>query len=235
MELDRFVFEVIDSTNSWAKANVDKFHLQHLTVISADSQTGGYGRHGRNWVSPSGKNLYLSFCFRHAGQTSGLTAVAALGVAQALELLGLAPCLKWPNDLFLSKKKVCGILCEVKDGWAIVGIGLNVNMTAQELVQVGQPATSLLLETSQPQNIKQIQELIEGTLSVDIVTYLLQGLEPFYAAYRQRLMHKLGDAIQIDDGQLVWRGTFHKINIDGSLSLIVDENRAKSFYAGDMA
>ena len=71
-----------------------------------------------------------------------------MAVAQALESLQLKPRLKWPNDLLLSGKKVCGILCETTEGWVVLGIGLNVNMDAEELAQIDQPATSLLIETS---------------------------------------------------------------------------------------
>ncbi len=235
VELDRFTFETIDSTNRWAKSNLGKFRPQHLTIVSTEHQTGGYGRHGRSWISPLSRNLTFSLCFRHSGRTDSLTEVAAVSVAQALEGLGLHPRLKWPNDVLLSQKKVCGILCEAKEGWVILGVGLNVNMTADELKQVEKPATSLLMETTQPQEIKQIEELIEGALAANVVTYLRQGFEPFYVPYTQRLIHKLGDPIQFDDGRHKWQGTFHQINRDGSLSLIVDDPKPRSFYSGDIA
>ncbi len=235
MELDRFVFETIDSTNKWAKANLGKFRPQHLTVVAAAAQSAGYGRQGRTWVSPPGKNLYLSFCFRHPGRVDSLTEVVAVGVAQALEDLDLKPRLKWPNDVLLSGKKVCGILCEATSGWAIVGIGLNVNMTAEELQQIDKPATSLLLATGRGYSLKQIEELVEGAISANIVTFITQGFDPFYLPYTQRLIHKLGDPIQFDDGKHIWQGSFHKIHLDGSLSLIVEPNETKAFYTGDIA
>ncbi len=235
MELDRFSFDTIESTNKWAKANLGKFRPQHLTVVSAAAQTDGYGRHGRTWVSPPGKNLILSLCFRHPGRIDSLTEVAAVGVAQALEDLGVKPRLKWPNDVFLTEKKICGILCEATSGWVIIGIGLNVNTTAEELKQIEKPSTSLLLETGRAYNLKQVQELVEGAVTTNVITFLRQGFDPFFGPYTQRLMHKLGDSIQFDDGKRKWQGTFHKINPDGSLSLIVEPNEPRAFYTGDIA
>lgn len=114
---------------------------ENRTVIIADHQTTGAGRMGRSFLSPAGAGIYLSYLL--APECSGealslLTSCAGLAVCGAITACtGLAPSIKWPNDIILDGKKVCGILTRlVSDGengsvgWAIIGIGINVNQTS---------------------------------------------------------------------------------------------------------
>ena len=102
----------------------------------ADHQTGGRARMGRRWETPAGRALLVSVMLhpppeRHLPE---LSLVAALAAAQAIEgATGLTAQVKWPNDVMLNRRKVCGILSELSEGTVVVGIGINVNQTRDEL------------------------------------------------------------------------------------------------------
>jgi len=110
------------------------------TVVTAEAQTKGRGRQGRKWVSMEGKTLVFSVILRprlEIGELSEITLAAAVAVAQTLEDYRLKPKIKWPNDLLLSGKKVCGILTEMgpkKDKMlsVVLGIGINLGQSARD-------------------------------------------------------------------------------------------------------
>ena len=120
----------------------------------AAAQTAGRGRTRRRWDSPSGGNVYMSGvvkafpAVRLAALPGVLTLTMALAACDAIEREGVAPTLKWPNDVLVDGRKVAGILAQAtyegpRATAAIVGVGINVNMTAAELAAIDRPATSL--------------------------------------------------------------------------------------------
>ena len=130
-----FVFETIDSTNTYAKALASN-GAEEGTVVIADHQTSGRGRFGRTWFAEPGSSLLFSIIIRptfNADKAGLLPFFAAVGIALAVETVtGLQCECKWPNDILLHHKKSCGILLEStyqynKLDYAIIGIGLNVN------------------------------------------------------------------------------------------------------------
>lgn len=137
------------------------------TVVAARRQSAGRGRHDRRWVTGGGANLAFSAIVRANVRPEwipSLPMAASLGVARALTSFGVAPALKWPNDVLVSGRKICGILSEcaqppsreVSEACMVLGIGLNVNMTREEAEAIDRPATSLRVETGQkhdPQNV----------------------------------------------------------------------------------
>jgi BirA family biotin operon repressor/biotin-[acetyl-CoA-carboxylase] ligase len=110
--------------------------LPEGAVAATDHQTGGKGRHGRQWVAPPGTSVLASVMLhppadRHLPE---LSLVAALAAAEAIEgATGLTAQIKWPNDVMLNRRKVAGILCELSDGAVVCGIGINVSQTRAEL------------------------------------------------------------------------------------------------------
>ena len=103
------------------------------TTVLADAQTRGRGRQGRSWQSPAGRGIWLGYLVRSAGGASGLLAVrVGLAVTRALDALDVPAQVKWPNDVLVDGRKVCGILCETRwrgatPLWSAVGIGINVH------------------------------------------------------------------------------------------------------------
>jgi len=132
---DPVVLAVTDSTNRVAMEMAEN-GAKHGTVVVADAQTAGRGRMGRRWVSPPGKNLYVSLLLRPSVPTAdapGLALVAGVALADAVEAVGVPASLKWPNDLYCGGRKAGGILAEMASDsggvrHVVIGVGLNVNM-----------------------------------------------------------------------------------------------------------
>lgn len=144
----------VDSTNDFAK-KLAHYGAVEGTVVVAEEQTAGRGRHGRKWFSPKG-GLYFSIILRpkmRVNEAIGIVVAAGLAVIKVLsENYGLNVEAKWPNDVLLNGKKVCGILTEVNStgenvNYAIVGIGINANaITAKEFPEELKPIVTSLME-----------------------------------------------------------------------------------------
>ena len=166
-----------DSTNEEAKRAGDK-GAAHGTVFRADSQTAGKGRRGRSWYSKEQGNLYFTLLLRpqlSPEKASMLTLVMAYAVAQAIRQMGLEALIKWPNDIVVHGKKVCGILSEMKlkgtaVDYCVVGVGVNVEQ--REFAEdIRDKATSLALELE-----KRVGEAAESGLLVKAGNALESGL-----------------------------------------------------------
>ena len=152
-------------------------------LIMADSQTEGRGRMTRTWFSPPETNLYFSLLLRpdvDLATAPSLPLVVGLAVAEAIVACAptLLPKIKWPNDILVNGKKICGILCELhtkqdKIDYIVVGIGINVNLPATQIpAELKDRATSILIENGKP--LKREQLLAE----------ILNRLEPLYDNWR---------------------------------------------------
>jgi len=124
-----------DSTNERAK-ELALAGAPHGALVTADEQTAGRGRQGRAWVAPPGKALLMSVVLRDLGAAQAyLPLAAALAVCEASEQSAPVRCaIKWPSDVWVDGRKVAGILVEGRpqEGWAVLGIGINVSTTADE-------------------------------------------------------------------------------------------------------
>jgi BirA family transcriptional regulator, biotin operon repressor / biotin---[acetyl-CoA-carboxylase] ligase len=130
-----FWFEQIDSTNL-EMGRREPADLQHFSAVIAGSQLAGAGRLGRSWESEAGSSLSLSICLKPNSllEPNWATLLAALAVSAALRELGLKASIKWPNDVLIEGKKVCGILASLQsDGSLVVGIGVNINSHPSDL------------------------------------------------------------------------------------------------------
>lgn len=146
-------FDTIDSTNTKAQELAEKGYPSG-TLVVADKQDSGKGRRGRSWVSPSGAGIFMTLMIKpdiNPNNASMLTLVAALAVAKAItSVTGEEALIKWPNDIVVNGKKVCGILTEMNAQFdyinhIVVGIGINVhNESFPE--EISQMASSLMIE-----------------------------------------------------------------------------------------
>ncbi|KEI11561.1 biotin--acetyl-CoA-carboxylase ligase [Clostridium novyi B str. ATCC 27606] len=148
-------FNTIDSTNNKAKELGAKGILEGTVVIS-EEQTGGRGRLGRQWVSPKFKGIWMSVILRpniEPMEASKITQIAAAAVCSVIKELGIDVYIKWPNDIVLNNKKICGILTEMsgeinKINYIVLGIGINVNIDEEDLPEyIKDIATSIKIET----------------------------------------------------------------------------------------
>ena len=118
-------FDKIPSTQTYALEMVASGAAHDHTVIMAMAQSAGRGRYRRTWVSHHG-NLYASFIYNADERDPRLSYVVAVAVAETLISFGIHPKIKWPNDILIDGKKVCGILIEYAGRFVIVGIGINI-------------------------------------------------------------------------------------------------------------
>ena len=118
-------FDKIPSTQTYALEMVASGTARDHTVIMAMAQSAGRGRYRRTWVSHHG-NLYVSFIYNADERDPRLSYVVAVAVAETLISFGIHPKIKWPNDILIDGKKVCGILIEYAGRFVIVGIGINI-------------------------------------------------------------------------------------------------------------
>jgi len=141
---------VVESTNEVVFKRALEGEREGLVLV-ADAQTRGKGRLGREWFSPHGKSLYMSILFRPSeDKRQFITFTCALAVSDALKRFGLEAGLKWPNDVIVRMRKICGILCESGHGFVVAGLGVNLNVDERELPEeIRGIATSFLIETGQ--------------------------------------------------------------------------------------
>lgn len=141
----------IGSTNSWLLERASD-HMGKRYAVLAEKQTSGRGRRGRQWVSPFGKNIYLSLLVTlqgEVGQQFGLSLMTAIAVERSLVKLGIqGVSLKWPNDIYLDGKKLAGILLEAQQTQpnfcqVVIGVGLNMSLDAEEARSIEQPWSAL--------------------------------------------------------------------------------------------
>ncbi len=184
--------EKTESTNLLAKCLADG-GAPHGMLVVTEFQTAGRGRFERRWQAPKGSSVMMSLLLRPAFAPQAapmLTLVMGLSVAQAVQDLGLAGEIKWPNDVVLSRKKICGILTEMHldgagIGDVIIGVGINVNLTDIPL-ELQDKATSLCLEAGHSfdrnQVVAEVLERFEKNYGIFEKTCDLSGLKAEYEA-----------------------------------------------------
>jgi BirA family biotin operon repressor/biotin-[acetyl-CoA-carboxylase] ligase len=197
-------------------------------IVLADAQTGGRGRLGRTWHSPPGQSLYLSLLLRPAvtpATLPPLTLLAGVAVAEALAGLGLAPVLKWPNDVLLPERgelrKVAGILTEMatereRIRQVVVGIGLNVN-TPVFPEELATRATSLLLATGRSHDRATIAAALLNALEPAYDELMTEGGAACLARFRARA--GLPRPCRVEREGILLAGTAVDVDVDGALLL----------------
>lgn len=177
----RFIDE-IDSTNNEIRRMAEN-GAPDGTLAIAEIQTAGKGRRGRAWTSPRGSGIWMSFLLRPdfaPEYASMLTLVAAMAVEKGIrEQTGLDCQIKWPNDIVLNGRKICGILTEMSTEedsirYVVVGIGINVN-TKDFPEEISKTATSLAIETG------------HIVRRAPLVASILKAWEGFYETYKKTL------------------------------------------------
>jgi len=219
-------FDTIDSTNTLA-ARLARENAAEGTVVIADAQTGGKGRLGRNWVSPPGVNLYLSVILRPRKLTSAapqLSLLASVAVAETIvQQTQLAPTIKWPNDVLVSGKKVCGILTEMQANGSqfravVVGTGVNLNAPLASFpAELQDKASSLFLMRGEPVDRAAFAVSLLTHLEKLYVLWLEKGFPAVGAAWEGYASDLLGKSITVTAPEGIISGTVRGIDRDGAL------------------
>lgn len=234
--------DVVGSTNAEVRKMAEDGAENGLLVV-ADSQTMGKGRRGRTWESPKGTNLYFSMLLKPnfaPDKASMITLVAAYSVAKVIrEKTGLDAKIKWPNDIVVGKKKVCGILTEMSMErdyihHVVVGIGINVNEERFPL-ELKDMATSLKNEkgslVSRANLLSDILLQFEG----DYIKFLAsEDLELFLDEYNKILVNK-GALVKVLDPKGEFSGIAGGIGIDGRLIVFKENGQIETVYAGEVS
>ena len=230
--------DVVASTNDLARDAAERGAAEGL-VITAEEQTAGRGRMGRQWFAPRTSSLQLSVVLRpplapmHASRA---VRMAALAVANTLERhLRLTPTLKWSNDVLLDGKKCAGILLESSVSgdrldYIILGIGLNVNFSMREFPELLPFATTLQDVLGHRVERGELENALLAELNT-LYARLRQGAD-FVDEYRARLT-MLGQPIHVATPTEILKGIARDITDDGALILEQNDTRVK-LYAGDV-
>ncbi len=230
-------FSRLASTMEVAKREAQQGAVEG-TVIIAEEQTAGRGRIKRAWLSPRGSVALSIILYPDAACLSSLVMLASLAVVHSVETVtGLKPGIKWPNDVVINDRKVCGILIESdlrghRVDYAIIGIGININLRISDFPEISQTATSLS------------SELGRDVSRLDIVRCLLIELERLYLdlqaggsvyeEWRDNLV-TLGRQVLAISGETVYEGIAESVAGDGSLMLRQTDGKLNRIVAGDVS
>lgn len=237
-----FYEEQTDSTNEWAKRAGDA-GAAHGSVYWAGSQSAGKGRRGRSWVSDDTGNLYFTILLRpklKPEKASMLTLVMAYAAANAIEQeTQRSALIKWPNDIVVNRKKVCGILSEMKLAgtqmeYCIIGVGINVGQKQFD-TELQEKATSLAIESGRAVDR---QALLTKTLANFRQAYEQfvesQDLTFLQEEYNQLLINK--DAlVRVLDPRKEWEGIARGITSTGELVVESEDGSLEEIYAGEVS
>jgi len=226
----------VDSTQAVARELADT-RAPEGTVVTAEHQRAGRGRGGRSWLDRPGENLLLSVILRppvQAAEVPQLALLAAVAVAEAVEeVTGLAPGVKWPNDLVLDERKLAGILTEAaSDGNAvsrvILGIGINVNQR-EFPIDLATRATSLALARGVPVDRRVLRDAVLSRLERWYDIYVDHGFKPLYPEWCRRAV-TLGRSVRA--GAI--GGTAVALDLDGALLIRDGDGRTHRVVAGEV-
>lgn len=243
--------ETVGSTNTSAMELAGKW-CEEGTVVIADAQTGGKGRLGRKWLSPPGKNIYMSIVLRpeiSPRDATVLTLMSAVSCATAIKKCSSIPVtIKWPNDLMVSDMKLGGILTEIKADMdrishAVVGIGININLDLTDMPgEIGSFATSIKIEQKRGSAEAQNGYDFSRTLvAVEILKemdrwysiLLTTGKKPIADEW-MLLSSTIGRAVKVTVGDAVFTGIAGSIDEEGMLMLELPDNSVKKISSGDV-
>ena len=240
-----FVYGEVGSTNDVLLGLIGEGKASDGAVVVSDSQTTGRGRLGRKWVSPAGRNLYLSalFCPEISPQESSVfTFLASCALVEVFSGYGVNVAIKWPNDILVGGRKISGVLTELgtSDGavdYLVIGIGVNLNLPEKfirrEMEDISQKTTSLSI-------------LLEEEVSREkFCAELVNALDRLYGEFRRRGTQAivdmwierwgfLGKEVSVDVSSEVICGVVESVDANGFLYLRTNEGNLRRVITGDM-
>jgi BirA family biotin operon repressor/biotin-[acetyl-CoA-carboxylase] ligase len=209
------------------------------TVVLADVQTGGRGRHGARWSSPAG-NLFLSVLLRPRWEVGlgVLPLVVGVAVQDALAAFGVTGSLKWPNDVLAGGLKIGGILTEASwsDGRidsVVAGVGVNVGLRRPDMPpEIAHAATSIWIETGRLPPVAAVAAAVLARLRVWYHALAHEGPDAVVAAWRDRSVAWWGRVVEVHTGDTILRGIARGVDSSGALALELPGGESVSLLAG---
>ncbi|WP_026895573.1 biotin--[acetyl-CoA-carboxylase] ligase [Clostridiisalibacter paucivorans] len=237
-------FDTVKSTNVKSKELAEEGALEG-TVILSEEQIGGRGRLGRDWISPKGKGIWMSVILKpnidpiHA---SKITQIAAAAVYDGIKNIGLDPGIKWPNDIVLNEKKVCGILTEMsgelnKINYIVVGIGINVNLNENDIPnEIKDKATSILIEKGSKEDRKKLVSNILNKFEILYDEFIESGKLTETIDICREGSVLLGKEIRIlSQGKEKDRAMAVDIDDNGQLIVEYRDKRREKLFSGEIS
>ncbi|OPX89513.1 MAG: Bifunctional ligase/repressor BirA [Pelotomaculum sp. PtaB.Bin117] len=238
-----YYYDSVSSTNDMAKELVRQ-GARDGSIVVAEEQTGGKGRLGRKWHSPKYKNVCFSVILYpsvNPSEASQMTMVTAVALALAVrKKTGVPVGIKWPNDLFVGGRKICGILTEMsaeldRIDYLVVGAGLNVNQELIELPEeVRDIATSLKVETgAELARVDLLQAMLEE-YEQWYQLWLEQGFPVVLAKWKE-LSVSLHCPVRVHTLNKSWEGWAEDVDYDGALLLRLPDGGLQRLIVGDVS
>lgn len=227
--------EKVDSTNNYAKNN----GLSNGSLVTCEEQTTGRGRLGRRWESQNGMCMSIVLIPEiELSQISKITQVCAAAVAKALEELQIHALIKWPNDIFLNEKKICGILTEMKTEadkhpYVVVGIGMNVN-NEKFPDEIKDIASSLYIETGKVFEKSIIAAKILNHFEILYNEFINGNFIDSLDICREKSF-VIGKNINIIENNSVRKATAVDIGSEGELVVITEGGNTEKIISGEVS
>jgi BirA family biotin operon repressor/biotin-[acetyl-CoA-carboxylase] ligase len=236
-----YLHDTIDSTNTWLMQKGAE-GVPSGAICLTEHQLAGRGRHGRQWISPFGRNIYLSLLWRFEMspmEVAGLSLAAAIGVLRVLRSLDcLEAGLKWPNDILCWNKKLAGLLLEVSGeasgpSQVVIGVGLNtwLGSAGEAINQAWTDLSSI--PNVQSRSRSQLAALLVTELLRVIQQYRIAGLASFLDEWHENDL-MLGQSVEIRTASQSHRGEHLGIEASGAMRLLVD-GKHRLFHAGEVS
>ncbi|MFA6078914.1 MAG: biotin--[acetyl-CoA-carboxylase] ligase [Candidatus Omnitrophota bacterium] len=236
-------YKLVDSTNDVAYSLAEK-GMKEGAVILAEEQAHGKGRHGRKWVSHPKGGIYMSCILRPnipPNEIARITLLAAVAVAKSVrEVSGMPAMIKWPNDILLNSRKICGILTEMKAeqdtvDFIILGIGINVNTPSNHLPE---GATSLREEMARSGRVESISrvELAKKVIEHIEENYNIlkkEGFDPIIDAWKH-YSAMLGSRVKVVMQNKTFEAQAYDIDSDGALLVRRERGILQRVSSGDV-
>jgi BirA family biotin operon repressor/biotin-[acetyl-CoA-carboxylase] ligase len=226
----------VTSTNEIARTEAER-GIQEGAVVVADEQTAGRGRLRRSWMTPTG-NIAMSVVLYPEKQIlPSLIMMASLAVSRSIETVtDLKTQIKWPNDVLIDGRKVCGILIESdvrkeKIRYAVIGIGINVNAGKEIFSGIQTPATSLNIEAGK--EVSRLLLIRELLTAMDNQYYILRSGGSVFSEWSDRLV-TLGKEVRVTSGEEIYEGIAESVDADGSLLVRSPDGSLNKVIAGDV-
>ncbi len=206
------------------------------TVVVAEEQTAARGRLNRSWCSPRGCLSFSVILRPNIAYLLNMIMLASLAVARAIEkVTGLKAEIKWPNDVLIKGKKVCGILIESEIRrtslvYVIIGIGINVNLHLNDFPDLVPTATSLSDEAGK--EVSRLKLLRQLLIEMEQLYQQLPDGDSVYEPWRDNLV-TLGKAVRVQSGETVFEGVAESVGKDGSLLVRQQDGSLARVVAGD--
>ncbi|GAB5538591.1 MAG: biotin--[acetyl-CoA-carboxylase] ligase [Salibacteraceae bacterium] len=212
--------------------------MKEWTVVTTDFQTIGMGQRGKHWESEEGMNLLMSVLVKpmhiEIQDQFVLSAAISVSIVECLAELNIAAEVKWPNDILVNSRKICGIL--IQNQWSnarcessIVGVGLNVNQVG--FSEYSWPATSIALELGEAVSIAAVRDSILNSFRENLL-HTERYKQEIIDRYNNQL-YRLNSIVQFSHNEKIIEGKVLKVKSDGAINLEVN-NQIKTYVNGEV-